>query len=357
MNVLLPRNRRGFTLIELLVVIAIIAILIALLVPAVQKVRAAAAKTQCANNIKQLALACHNYHDVNKKLPPAVLMKAGVDATSGSGNFGPNWVVHILPYVDQGTLWTPAVQASLINYMKTGDAGWRAIAGNRLTLMVCPSDSTGHELPYNGTATSPATPIWARGNYGCNAGGIHQPNPPAGTNGTGWLSSANGASPVYGSNGTFGGPVPDGTHGGGVMCINWGTNLGVLSTQDGSSNTIMLGELRTAGHLSAGDPRGLWAMGMPGASVISANACWDCTNPNDTNDNSDDVEGGVNDSVGGMGAWQTCPFQQAQARSKHSGGVNVALCDGSVRFVPDGIRQDLWWYMLARDDAVSFTMP
>ena len=98
------RKPPGFTLIELLVVIAIIAILIALLVPAVQKVREAAARTQCANNMKQLALACHNYHDVIKKLPPAVLIRSGVDATLGGQNFGPNWVVHILPYIDQGNM-------------------------------------------------------------------------------------------------------------------------------------------------------------------------------------------------------------------------------------------------------------
>src|SRR5437762_11152645 len=104
----LRRGRSGFTLIELLVVIAIIAILIGLLVPAVQKVREAAARSQCQNNMKQLALACHNYHDVKKQLPPAAVMPPGVDATGGNAqvsvNFGPNWVVFILPYFEQGNL-------------------------------------------------------------------------------------------------------------------------------------------------------------------------------------------------------------------------------------------------------------
>jgi prepilin-type N-terminal cleavage/methylation domain-containing protein/prepilin-type processing-associated H-X9-DG protein len=345
--------RRGFTLIELLVVIAIIAILIGLLVPAVQKVRESAARTQCANNMKQLALGVHSYHDARKSFPPAVLIRSGVNATLGSSNFGPNWVVHILPYIEQGNLITATVQTSLTQYMTNGNANWRQVKGNIIPIMLCPSDAGGANLPYNGTAGSG----WARGNYGCNAGGIHQPEgEPGGLSNVGWLSTANGTSPRYNSNADFGGPVPNGTHFGGVMCINWGIKLAQLTNQDGSSNTVMLNELRTAGHLGPGDPRGLWAMGMPGASVTCALACWDCTNPNDHNDNSDDVEGGINDSVGGMGAWQTCPFQQAQARSLHTNGVNVAFCDGSIRFVQNNVSQAVWWYMNSRDDGVTYSM-
>src|SRR5467141_1438508 len=100
-------KRHGFTLIELLVVIAIIAILIGLLVPAVQKVREAAARTQCANNLKQLGLACHAYHDVKKKLPPAFYVGRQIGWTD-ENNIGPNWAVLILPYVEQGNITTPA---------------------------------------------------------------------------------------------------------------------------------------------------------------------------------------------------------------------------------------------------------
>lgn len=357
----LPRSRLGFTLIELLVVIAIIAILIALLVPAVQKVRESAARIQCANNMKQLALACHNYHDVSKKLPPAVLMKPGVNVVLGSDNFGPNWVVHILPFVEQGSLWTPAVEASLKNYMTTGDAGWRVIGGTRLTVMLCPSDANGHGLSYKGTTPVPpgvAWTTWARGNYGCNAGGIHQPSPPSGTDGLAWRSTRDGASPVYGSNASFGGPVPNGTRLGGPMCINWGINLGRLSgAEDGTSYTVLLNELRTGGHLSPGDPRGIWAIGMPGASVTCGSSSWDCIEPNDNASNADDCQGAINDPAGGMGAWQPCPYQQAQARSKHMGGVNVAFCDGTVRFIVNRLNQAVWWGMLGRDDGFSSALP
>src|SRR5712691_6740915 len=91
-------QRRGFTLIELLVVIAIIAILIGLLVPAVQKVREAANRIKCANNLKQLGLAAHLYHDVNGHLPPAIGYYP-----PASGAFG-NYFFHLLPYVEQDNL-------------------------------------------------------------------------------------------------------------------------------------------------------------------------------------------------------------------------------------------------------------
>src|SRR5438094_3050608 len=99
------RVRPGFTLIELLVVIAIIAILIGLLVPAVQKVRASAARAQCQNNLKQIALACHSYHDTFKKLPPGVVPRSGMPGAGNRAFAYWSWLAMIMPFVEQGPLY------------------------------------------------------------------------------------------------------------------------------------------------------------------------------------------------------------------------------------------------------------
>jgi prepilin-type N-terminal cleavage/methylation domain-containing protein len=101
-----PNRRQAFTLIELLVVIAIIAILIALLVPAVQKVREAAARTQCINNLKNIGLALHGFHDSNKRLPPGCASDVPPFAPTNSGGWGSSWKVYILPNIEQGALYS-----------------------------------------------------------------------------------------------------------------------------------------------------------------------------------------------------------------------------------------------------------
>jgi prepilin-type N-terminal cleavage/methylation domain-containing protein/prepilin-type processing-associated H-X9-DG protein len=341
--------RKGFTLIELLVVIAIIAILIGLLVPAVQKVREAAARTQCANNMHNLAIACQSYHDSYKRFPPAVMSKSGIP-TSASSNFGPNWLVIILPFVEKTDIYSQ-VANSVSSYMKTGDSSWRKVVkGVTFPTVRCPSD-VNHDTPWTGAGGG-----WTRGNYACNAGGIHQPSPPSGTSGVGIESTAKGKSPVYGSNGSFGGPVPNGTRAGGVMCVNWGISLKGLTRQDGTSSTVMLDEVRIGAHLSPNDARGTWAVGLTGASIVCAGWSWDCTGPNNKSSLADDGENCVDDWKGLMGCCQG-PFNQATARGRHLGGVNTAFCDGSIRFINNNVPQSLWWAIHCTDDRLPDVVP
>jgi prepilin-type N-terminal cleavage/methylation domain-containing protein len=143
----LRRTRRGFTLIELLVVIAIIAILIGLLLPAVQKVREAAARSKCMNNVKQIALACHSFHDNNNTLPPAYYVGRGIGWTDRP-NIGPNYLVLVLPYVEQGPLYNQ-VTTSVQNYQQfsppntaggSNDQNWRSIRAVVVPTYTCPSE-------------------------------------------------------------------------------------------------------------------------------------------------------------------------------------------------------------------------
>jgi prepilin-type N-terminal cleavage/methylation domain-containing protein/prepilin-type processing-associated H-X9-DG protein len=332
------KNWRGFTLIELLVVIAIIAILIGLLLPAVQKIREAANRMKCSNNLHQLVISCHNYQDTLGALPPAVQMRPGVNRTTANDNFGPNWLVLSLAFFEQDNLYKQ-YQASITNYMATGDSTWRGMRGQVISTLRCPSDSMAMGVAWTGAGGG-----WARGNYACNSFGIHQNST------TGWTSTEGGNSPT--NDGTEVSVVPVGTHGGGVMCINFGYTIQTIP--DGSSNTVLLSEVRSGAFLDPGDSRGVWALGMPGASVISAQASWDCTTPNDTDDNADDCEGCIDAPQLGMGAWPGCPFQQAQARSRHIGGVNVAFADGSVRFVRNSVSQAVWFYMNSSDDGAVY---
>jgi prepilin-type N-terminal cleavage/methylation domain-containing protein len=176
-GVIMRLRRVGFTLIELLVVIAIIAILIALLVPAVQKVREASARTQCANNLKQIGLAVHNFHDAFKQVPsigcwnaafrsnsfPA--LKCGGGSNSPDGAIG-SWCVHLLPYLDQGPLFQRFYNAANlgINTAPNNFVGWDALCATPApSVFICPSDAT------NPTLTMPEGGVaYATGSYAGN---------------------------------------------------------------------------------------------------------------------------------------------------------------------------------------------
>jgi prepilin-type N-terminal cleavage/methylation domain-containing protein/prepilin-type processing-associated H-X9-DG protein len=336
------RTRRGFTLIELLVVIAIIAILIGLLLPAVQKIREAANRMKCSNQLKQLGLAAHNHHDTTGKLPPAVLLNAQVNNPADyNQNFGPNWAVLLLPYIEQDNLFRQ-VQQSVNDYMTNGSNTWRDIRTTKLQSYLCPSD-TGAQV--NCVRAGGA---WARGNYGANTG-----------TGMWWIGANEGAITTsgglmaesgWGISGYYASNVA-GLQGGGVFPVNTGITLAAIT--DGTSSTIMFDELRIGP--SGNDLRGTWAMGQAGASLSSANGRLDTPTPNVSLSGYDDIQGGDDLPDIGMGACGGCGSWQVTAKSRHSQGVNACMADGSVRFFRNSIDSRTWFLYHSRNDSQTIT--
>ena len=346
----LARRWRGFTLIELLVVIAIIAILIGLLLPAVQKVREAAARTQCSNNLKQLGLAAHSYHDTNNKLPFAAYIGGGVANWNIRDEEGPTWAVMILPFIEQDNLYRQ-VTTSVQNYTTwvttgfnpltgnangPGDSGWRVIAGTKIKTYACPSESNiDIFFNYSSAVTTPPNGNWARGNYAINAG-------PAYGN-----SGFQGLSPTY--NFIING-APVALMAGGVSALNYGSTM--TGVQDGTSNTVLFNHVRAG--VNSADPRGTWALATGGSYTYGCPTS-DCHGPNDTGGKSDDVLGCADRPDIAMGCFNGGDGQM-NARSAHTGGVICGMGDGSVRFVPSSVSDLVWFEMLSRNDGQTWTI-
>jgi prepilin-type N-terminal cleavage/methylation domain-containing protein/prepilin-type processing-associated H-X9-DG protein len=224
-----PR-RRAFTLIELLVVIAIIAILMGLLVPAVQKVREAAARLKCTNNLKQIGLALHNYHDTAQKFPPGYVDGNTNPNSTPDNDVGPGWgwAAFLLPYVEQDNVYRQ------INFNQPVGLGSNtAISRLHLAIYECPSDPNQQDFPvYDSTFTTPITTLTHANYVGCN----------------GWIEVFNGAGGNPGTTGNDGLPGPYGASGVGLFYRNSKTSF--ASVTDGTSNTIFVGE-RSSNHAPA----------------------------------------------------------------------------------------------------------
>jgi len=311
-------NRRGFTLIELLVVIAIIAILIGLLLPAVQKVRDAAARMSCSNNLKQLGIALHSFHDQNNRMAPggaADQIPFGTNGNNG-GAWGSSWKVYILPHIEQGPLFQ--------QWQFTGGSGWQN--ANNYNLV--------HKLTIK-TYRCPASPMPDFHLTSCTQGTSQQMfTSYVGVAGTvldtpqSILSECCSGS----NNGIVGGS--------GILCMNCTTKMAAIS--DGTSNTILVGEQSDFmrdnsnqpisvgyGPITSQGPHG-WIMG---AGQINEGGAYSARAFNTTTVRWMINQRGLgNTPTNGTGenAGSNVPFT-----SIHTGGANMLMGDGSVRFMRD----------------------
>ncbi len=299
----------GFTLIELLVVIAIIAVLIGMLLPAIQKVREAANRMKCAGNLKQLGLAMHNYHDSFGKLPPQTANNAN-NCCYGT------WQMAILPFVEQNGLWQAyknygGVKPSIPTYEQHENL---LITSVRLSLFTCPSDLPNaaksgkyNDITYNIT----------QHNYLINVGNID------------YAQGHDGALPDQPAGLRFLGAP-----------FSRSAQFRIADIVDGLSNTLMASEVNQGQDQ---DFRGLtwWAEGSgftvyrtpnsPGYDYISNGSGAPGCVPTSQNPLNADCK-----------SFATPNWNVFAARSRHPGGVNVVLCDGSTRFVTSSIDWTVW---------------
>ncbi|MDR3633271.1 MAG: DUF1559 domain-containing protein [Isosphaeraceae bacterium] len=285
-------QRRGFTLIELLVVIAIIAVLIALLLPAVQAAREAARRAQCVNNLKQIGLAAANYESANGSLPPAMLFNGG--------NLGFSSFVRLCPFLEQNAIYNVA-NFSLAYFYPDN---W-TVAGTGFATLFCPSDPSAFRS--NPMEYGPPTFMQFHNHYSGNVG-------PCDAFGAVWGPGGATDDPLI-SNYARGAIIPGG-------------KVTIASITDGTSNTMMYSE---NGHgVFSTSTQGFihqWNVGEP------TDWCLETRFPPNWGRHYSDPANDPSNSA--LTSW--APLN---GMSFHSGGINAAFCDGSVRFLKDSI--DSW---------------
>jgi prepilin-type N-terminal cleavage/methylation domain-containing protein/prepilin-type processing-associated H-X9-DG protein len=299
-----PGPRRGFTLIELLVVIAIIAALIGLLLQAVQKVREAAARAKCQNNLKQLALAAHNFHDANQCFPAGSVANSDDYYGPWSGPKYPSVVLPLLPYLEQQSVYTAWYAAERTDPQGPNLGGRSAPAAAAVPTLVCPSDALPSPPVYE--AIPPGqSPFFPDGlyqgvtSYGANFGTQPPPSPPT---------------PL----------VKDG-----VFHYNSKTQLTDIT--DGTSATILFGE---GSHF---EPR--WQTFLRSNTDLDSRSAW-YTLLAVTRQPLERINYMLPATLPARGtpAWNDLYYKRQYAYgSQHPGGANLALADGSVRFVSETI--------------------
>ncbi|QDU41588.1 Type II secretion system protein G precursor [Symmachiella dynata] len=293
MRTQLERSRsRGFTLIELLVVIAIIAILIALLLPAVQQAREAARRTQCKNNLKQLALAAHNYYDSHSCFPPAGIHTVDIDPTLAWHSFH----TYILPYIEQGNLYeTIAIDQTIYA---------------NLPAPVSPLDIRAGEQQIS-TFRCPSEPGTGMGDYEGQIPGIPE--------GVVVLATTDYA--VLDGLGTaFAALISPDTPSGETGLIRFNRAMRFRDATDGTSNTALLWE--DAGRMD------VWELGKKVAGENSSGAWMDMQTEFY-------IHGSNLDGSGGRCAINCT--NEDEIYSFHTGGAQVAIADGSVHFISSSV--------------------
>ena len=339
------RHRTAFTLVELLVVIAIIGILVALLLPAIQAAREAARRTQCQTNLKQLATACQNHHDVYKELPYG--RKYDIWDTY-------TWTELILPYIEQQGVYDGYSTLPLKGYAASypgpngpigNDVRQRESRHAKIPPFYCPTDPSGKPM---GNELNTNEYGFYRGNYrGCTSSGDMYGNATDATTGPwgpGAFAVKNGQSfDLNGNPPTRGAPL--------------------AAFLDGTSSTLLLSEGIVPAVDWWGGPLGSVLYGNMGGSLFSASLTPNSSAPDRPigpcpRDNGDGTYLPPCVSLGGNAWWSPSGAgAQCAARSGHPGGVDVALTDASVRFVSDNVDLSVWRSLGTRQGGESVRSP